>query len=65
MVIFSLMVFILSYNLETSLRIVGMNPAELTSSYLGASFILLIVLLDKVMYGPGHRGCNPRPWLRT
>ena len=32
---FSLMVFVLSYNLETSLRMVGVSPSKLSTSYVG------------------------------
>ena len=35
---FSLVIFVLSYNLETSLRLAGVSPAQLANSkYLGAS----------------------------
>lgn len=34
LVLFALMVFILAYNLETSLQLVGVHPAKLSSTYL-------------------------------
>ncbi|KZT03789.1 uncharacterized protein LAESUDRAFT_659053 [Laetiporus sulphureus 93-53] len=34
LLLFSLIVFVLSYNLETSLQIIGVNPAKLSSGYL-------------------------------
>ena len=34
--LFSLTVFVLSYNLETSLGLVGVNPQKLSASYLSS-----------------------------
>lgn len=36
LILFSLTVFILSYNLEASLQLVGVKPAKLSGSYLSA-----------------------------
>ncbi|KAI0701364.1 hypothetical protein BC835DRAFT_1323799 [Cytidiella melzeri] len=53
LVIFSLTVFVLSYNLETSLRLVGVSPTKISSSYLGA-----------VLKDPGfeYDGRRPQAW---
>ena len=36
LMLFSLTVFVLSYNLETSLGLVGVNPQKLSASYLSS-----------------------------
>ena len=44
LILFSLTIFVLSYNLETSLNLVGVRPQRLQSTYLssiGASFVFI------------------------
>ncbi len=45
LLLFSLTIFVLSYNLETSLGLVGVRPQKLSSTYLssiGASFVAIL-----------------------
>ncbi|KAI0346445.1 hypothetical protein BDW22DRAFT_1322917 [Trametopsis cervina] len=60
LLIFSLTVFVLSYNLETSLRLVGVNPSKLSSSYLGAYCLYMCAVLKD----PGFErdGRRPQAW---
>ena len=46
---FSLMIFVLSYNLETSLRMVGVSPSRLSSSYLGKVGAFMFVHVRSVL----------------
>lgn len=75
LVIFSLTVFVLSYNLETSLRVVGVSPAKLTSTYLGTFHSLSLLhrcvltcvlpdIIGAVIQDPGFEkdGRRPKAW---
>lgn len=50
LLLFSFTIFVLSYNLETSLSLVGVHPQKLKSTYLSSIGAYLLLLLFRIVF---------------